>query len=345
MKRHLIISFIFVFIIGGSLLLEGCRKSEPPVFNTRIQFIVPPGFPAPVYNFQINPLSQEGIALGKKLFYDGRLSIDGNFPCSSCHQPEAAFTTLDHDRSHGYNNSHTLRNAPGLFNLAWYPVFNQDGSGGSLENIILKHITHPQEMAENMDHVIAKLDSSTVYKKMFKNAFGNDEVNADRIFKAISQFLVSMVSADSKYDRRLRGLAEFNFLEESGYQVFREKCNSCHTEPLFTDFSFRNTGLEVDIVLQDYGRMMVTGNPADSLKFRVPSLRNLDFTSHYAHDGRLNLPRHMIQHYRFGVNQSPTLDPSLVNGIQLTDQEENDLVHFLRTLADSSFLNNPNYRN
>lgn len=325
-------------------MLESCRKNNPPVIATRINFQVPPGFPSPVYSFQNNPLTQEGILLGRKLFYDGRLSVDGNFPCSSCHEPAAAFTTKDHDRSHGFNNSHTLRNAPGLFNLAWYPVFNHDASGGSLENIYRKHITDPTEMAETISNVISKLRSDAAYKNMFTNAFGDDEISEVRIYKALSQFLINMVSADSKYDRVMQGKASFNAREQNGYQVFLNNCSSCHSEPLFTDFSFRNIGLEIDMNLNDHGLMRVTGNSQDSLKFRVPSLRNLEFTSYYSHDGRFSLPRHVIQHYRFGINQSSTLDPSLVNGIQLTDQEENDLVHFLRTLSDSSFLNNPAHR-
>ena len=325
-------------------MLESCRKNDPPVIPNRINFQVPPGFPAPTYSFRNNPLTNEGILLGRKLFYDGRLSIDGNFSCSSCHEPAAAFTTLDHDRSHGYNNSHTLRNAPGLFNLAWYPVLNQDGSGVSLESIYKKHITDPTEMAESISNVMNKLKADQVYSNMFRNAFGDSEINEDRMYKALSQFLINMVSAGSKYDRVMQGLENFDPQEQNGYLLFQNNCSSCHTGPLFTDFSFRNIGLEKDMNLNDWGLMRVTGKSSDSLKFRVPSLRNLEFTSYYSHDGRFSLPRHMIQHYRTGIHQSNTLDPLLVNGIQLTDQDENDLVHFLRTLSDSSFLNNPEHR-
>ena len=341
MKRNLAIFFILVFILGGATILESCRKNDPPLPATGINFIVPPGFPQPTHSFSSKPLTKEGILLGRKLFYDGRLSLDGNFPCSSCHNPEAAFTTKDHDRSHGYNNSHTLRNAPGLFNLAWHPFFNQDGSAASLQAIYAKHITDPTEMAETIASVINKLKADATYKAMFKNAFGDEQVSADRMYKAMTQFLVNMVSANSKYDKVLQGLDVFNPQEQSGYQIFQSKCGSCHQEPLFTDYSFRNVGLEINPALKDYGLMMVTGRSSDSLKFRVPSLRNLEFTSYYSHDGRFSLPRHMIQHYRFGVNQSATLDPLLTNGIVLSNQDENDLVHFLRTLSDSSFLNNP----
>ena len=133
-------------------------------------------------------------------------------------------------------------------------------------------------------------------------------------------------------------------MEQSGYLLFQQKCASCHKEPLFTDFSFRNVGLEVDPNLNDHGRMKISGRSEDSLKFRVPSLRNVEFTSYYTHDGRLSLPRHMLWHYSSGVKQSPTLDPLLVNGIVLTSTEEDQLVAFMRTLSDSAFLNNPKNR-
>jgi cytochrome c peroxidase len=195
-----------------------------------------------------------------------------------------------------------------------------------------------------MAHVMDKLKTDTAYKRMFRRAFGSEEVSQDRILRALTQFLISMVSARSKYDQVLQGQASFTAQEQNGYAVFRAKCTGCHTEPLFTDFSFRNIGLPIDAGLKDYGRMRVTGNREDSLKFRVPSLRNNAFTAYYAHDGRFSLPRHMIQHYRNGVVQSPTLDPVLVNGITLSDPEENDLVSFLRTLSDSAFLNNPRFK-
>lgn len=339
----MIILGLCVFIIGGSALLDSCRKKDF-IPATPINFAVPPGFPQPVYNFQSHPQSEEGFLLGRKLFYDGRLSIDGGYPCSSCHQQVAAFTTFEHDRSHGYNHSHTLRNAPGLANLAWYPVYKQDGSATTLESISLAHITAPDEMAETMNHVISKLKGDTAYQRLFRAAYGSETITSDRILSALSQFVINLVSANSKYDKMKRGELSFTAQEQSGYTVFQANCTSCHKEPLFTDFSFRNVGLPLDNTLKDYGRMRVTGSPADSLKFRVPSLRNVDMTSYYAHDGRFSVMRKMIQHYRFSVQQSATLDPLLTNGITLTDSQENDLVAFLRTLSDSSYINNPRYR-
>ena len=343
MKTTRIVFGIGLLVLGGTVLLDSCRKKDFVPRNP-INFQVPSGFPSPTYNFAGNPLSEEGFQLGKKLFFDGRLSKDDMHSCGSCHQPVAAFTTFEHDRSHGFGNSHTLRNAPGLFNMAWYPYFRQDGSAQTIEEVSLAHIQAQDEMAETMPSIINKLKGDAQYRTMFAAAFGDQAVTQDRIIKALSQYVVSLVSANSKWDKVQRGEATFTTQELNGQAVFQAKCNSCHSGALQTDFSFRNTGLAVDPALNDVGRMRVTGNRADSLKFRVLSLRNIDYTSYYGHDGRFNMFRAMVQHYRFGVNPSSTLDPLLANRIQMTNAEENDLVAFLRTLNDPEFLNNPRFR-
>lgn len=344
MKRWLIISVFVALIIGGSLFLDSCKKHRPFLKGTPILFVNPPGFPNPTYNFSANPLTQEGFQLGKKLFFDGKLSSTGNVYCGSCHQPVAAFTTFEHDRSHGVNGNHTLRNTPGLFNLAWYPYLNQDGSANSLWKVYEDHITNPKEMGETVNNVLNKLQQDTVYKRMFHSTFGDENITKERMFKALDQFVTNLVSANGKYDRVMQGQAIFTAQEQNGYAVFQNKCSSCHTGILFTDFSFRNIGLEVDPTLNDFGRMRVTGNRSDSLKFRVPSLRNLEFTSYYFHDGRINFPRNVLKFYESGVNPGPTLDPLVTNGISLTQTEEDNLVEFLRTLTDSTFLNDPRFR-
>jgi cytochrome c peroxidase len=341
-RSKAVISFIVLFVATGTLLMNGCSKDKLDL--TPINFTVPPGFPQPAYDFTSHPLTEEGFQLGKKLFFDGRLSADGHFACGSCHQPVAAFTTFEHDRSHGYNNAHTLRNAPGLFNLAWLPEYNQDGSAKTLEEVYRNHITNAKEMAETIPNVLNKLKADDDYKRMFRAAFGDEKITEDRMYRALTQFVLNLVSANSKYDKVKRGEATFSAEEQQGYTVFQAKCATCHKEPLFTDFSYRNNGLEPDISLNDHGRMRVTGNAADDLKFRVPTLRNAELTSYYGHDGRLSVFRMMIQHYRNGIVQSPTLDPLLINGIQTTATEENAVVAFLRTLSDSAFLNNPRFR-
>jgi cytochrome c peroxidase len=332
LKRLLIISVLSASIIGGSFLLDSCKKHRAFSKGTPIQFVNPRGFPNPTYNFSGNPLTEEGFQLGKKLFFDGRLSSTGNVYCGSCHQPLAAFTTFEHDRSHGVNGNHTLRNAPGLFNLAWYPYFNQDGSANSLWKVYEDHIVSPKDLGETVSNVLSKLQQDTDYKTMFRAAFGDETITKERMFKALDQFLINLVSANSKYDKVAKGQASFTPQEQNGSTVFQNKCSSCHSGILLTDFSFRNIGLEIDPSLNDFGRMRVTGNRTDSLRFRVPSLRNLDFTSYYFHDGRINFPRNVLKFYETGVNQSPTLDPLLTNGISLTQTEEDNLIEFLRTL-------------
>jgi cytochrome c peroxidase len=341
-------TFTVIFILlglagAGIFSLDSCRKKEELHYTTALSFSIPPGFPSPLYNFQNNPLNEESFLLGRKLFYDGRLSVDNSHSCASCHNQVAAFTTFDHDRSHGINGSHTLRNAPALFNLAWYPYYNLDGSRPTLESVSLSHITSSIDMGENMDHVIQKLSADTVYKRLFRAAYGNETISSERIFNALKQFLLNLVSANTRYDKMLKGEVQFNPQEENGYLLFKANCAVCHKEPLFTDFSFRNIGLPADASLHDYGRMRVTTDPVDSLKFRIPSLRNLDYSAYFTHDGRISTYRMVIRHYRNGIVQSATLDPLLANGIQLTNGEEDDLVLFLQTLKDSSFINNPRF--
>ena len=343
MKPGSVVFLLVLFVTVASLLMNGCRKAGLNL--TPIAFTVPQGFPQPVYNFSSAPLTEEGFQLGKKLFFDGRLSLDSAFPCSSCHQPVAAFTTFEHDRSHGYNHSHTLRNATGLFNVAWLPEYNQDGGAKTLDEVYRSHITNTHEMAENIPEVLSRLNTDDTYKQMFKAAFGDERITEDRMYKALSQYVLSLVSSESKYDKVKRGEAAFDVQEQQGYGVFQSKCAACHKEPMFTDYTYRNNGLPLDSFLNDHGRMRVTGSGSDDLKFRVPSLRNCDLTSYYGHDGRLSFFRIMIQHYRAGViTKSSTLDPLLANGLSLSNTEEDALVAFIRTLTDSAFLNNPRFR-
>ncbi|MFT3949403.1 MAG: cytochrome c peroxidase [Agriterribacter sp.] len=342
MKRSVL--YIFSLLLAGLLAVEGCKKqNEGAGAPTPLTFTVPDGFPVPVYTFENNTPTEQGFQLGKKLFYDGRLSKDGNFPCASCHQQFAAFATIDHALSHGFDNQFTTRNAPGLFNIAWMKTLHWDGGINHIEVQPLAPIEATNEMAETMDNIIVKLNADATYRQMFKAAFGEGEIDSQRMLKALAQFVAMIVSDDSKYDRVKEGRAAFTIAEESGYKIFQAKCASCHTEPLFTDDSFRNTGLPVDDVLKDYGRMRITGDPADSLKFKVPSLRNVFATFPYGHDGRFYSVGAVIDHYRNGVVNSTTTDPLVKNKIPITDYEKLDLLSFLATLTDSTLINDPRF--
>jgi cytochrome c peroxidase len=343
-KSLLTILILLSVAVLSSYSLGSCKKDGHTKNLQLLQQEIPAGFPAPVYTFQDNPLSKEGFELGKKLFYDGRLSIDNLHPCSSCHQQIGGFGTFEHDRSHGVNNSHTLRNAPVLFNLAWSTSFHWDGEFTSLKDEAAQPINGHIEMGESFEGVINKINDDAVYRQQFKKVFGYPFIRPEHIIQALSQFTGSLVSADSKYDRYKKGTATFTVQEENGYQLYKANCASCHPEPLFTDYSFRNIGLPVDNFLKDYGRMMITGKKEDSLKFKVPTLRNTYISSNYMHDGRFNTLSQCINHYRTGVQQSTTLDPLLTNGITLTNAQAADLFVFLRALTDSAFLKDPRFQ-
>ncbi len=304
---------------------------------------IPGGFPSHIFTFNDNPLSEEGFELGRKLFYDERLSIDNEHPCSSCHEQNAAFGTFQHDRSHGVFDSHTLRNAPVLFNLAWTPYLHWDGEFTKLTDAVAQPINGHIEMGETWEGVINKIKDDPYYKEQFKKVFRYSFIRPEFITKALEQFTGYMVSADSKYDRYKKGQATFTAQEDGGYQTFKINCTSCHPEPMFTDYQFHNIGLPVDNFLNDYGRMRITGKKEDSLKFKTPTLRNVYISSNYMHDGRFNTLGQCINHYRSGVQQSATLDPLLTGGISLTNTEANNLSVFLRTLTDSAFLSNPRF--
>lgn len=337
MKKALI---IIICILSGTIIFSAMLPRNS-IHSIKLE--VPDGWPQPYDIFKGNPPTDAGFLLGKKLFYDGRLSKNGKFPCSSCHEPRAAFATFDHDLSHGFGGQFTTRNAPALQNLAWESSYHWDGKFRNLTDQAVSPITAPNEMAENIDSVLIKLKKDKEYPAMFKKAFGNKEITGEKMLKALVQFTGMMVSANSKYDRVKKGLDSFNRAEANGYIVFKINCAICHKEPLFTDNTFRNNGLDVDPYLKDYGRMMVTGKKEDSLKFKVPSLRNAGLTSPYMHDGRFSSLNAVVEHYASGIQPSATLDSILTKPIRLGPREKHDLVYFLNTLTDSSFIANPAY--
>ncbi len=343
MKKVFTIS-VCTTLIFAVIIFIACKKNDVSSPNgslpgTPLQFVVPAGWPAPQYNFDSNRLTKEGFELGRKLFYDGRLSKDGNVPCASCHQQFAAFATFDHDLSHGVNFRLTTRNTPGLSNLAWVKDFMWDGGINHLDLQPLAPITATNEMGETIAGVLAKLNTDATYRQMFKAAFGDETINTQRMTKALSQFVLMMVNNNSKYDKVKRGEATFNLAEGLGYDIFKAKCVSCHTEPLFTDNTFRNNGMPINNNLKDYGRMLITRNPADSLKFRVPSLRNVEWTAPYGHDGRFNNLDLVMEHYRSKVVNGATTDPLVKNKIPLSNYEIGQIKAFLYTLTDTAYLN------
>ena len=306
-------------------------------------FKVPMGWPKTVYDFKKNKFSDEKIMLGRVLFYDPILSKDNSISCASCHSPYNAFAHTDHALSHGIGDSIGFRNAPALFNLAWQKSFMWDGAIVNLDEQAVFPITHPKEMGENLNHVIQKINNTEKYKNLIDSAYGTDSINKKQLLQSISQFILSLVSSNSKYDSVMHHKLFFTTQELNGYVLFKKNCSSCHTEPLFTNGSFKNNGLKPSESINDYGRMRITQNKNDSFLFKVPSLRNLSYTYPYMHDGRFTKLSEVIQHYTSGIDLNSNISKELKQPIVFTPNEKVDLISFLLTLNDRSFVFNPNY--
>lgn len=340
MKSLLTIGVLMAFLAVGVAWIATDQPMLVPK-PTPMSLPIPPGWPAPQYDLKKNPLTREGFLLGRKLFYDDRLSRDSTISCASCHQQFGAFATYEHPLSHGIDNTLTTRNAPALQNLAWQKDYMWDGGITHLDLQPLAPLTATNEMGETIADVLHKLQHDTAYPRLFRLAFGDTVINTQRMTKALSQFLLLLVSADSKYDRVMQNKDSFSLPERLGYAIFQKKCSSCHREPLFTDGSYRNTGLSVDSILNDYGRMRITGDHQDSMKFKVPSLRNVAITHPYGHDGRFFTLLSVFDHYRKNMVVSPLTDSLLQHRLPLSNFEIGQLTAFLYTLTDTSFLKNP----
>lgn len=305
-------------------------------------------FPRPALPMD-NPLTEEGVSLGRKLFFDPQLSVNNSQSCASCHKPSAAFT--DGKRvSVGAEERTGTRNAMALFNLAWKSSFFWDGRAATLREQVIQPIQNPLEMHESMTNVAAKLTTNKEYPTLFARAFGKSEITADRIARALEQFLLAQVSFDSKFDRVIAGETKFTAEEQRGFELFhteydphREQfgadCFHCHGGPLFQSQSFANNGL--DTIFTDAGRYAVTGRNGDEGKFAVPSLRNVELTAPYMHDGRFKTLEAAVAHYCIGMKRSATLDPNLAKhpdgGVPLSEPDQKALVAFLKTLTDERF--------
>lgn len=309
-----------------------------------LKFEIPEGWPKPAKDiFAANKLTEEGFQLGRKLFYDGMLSKDGKVSCGSCHQQFAAFANYDHDFSHGINDSFSKRNAPPIINIAWMDKLHWDGAINHIEVQPLAPITALNEMGETLDSVLFKIKKDTAYIRMFRDAFGDSKITSQRLLKAMAQFTGSLVSSNSKYDKVMRGETEFTDYEKRGYKIFKTNCSGCHKEPLFTDNSFRNNGQPMN-KKNDNGLMNITNKKEDSLKFKVPTLRNVQLTFPYMHDGHIYSLYKVIDHYSNDIDTSlVNLDQSLKRKMNFSKKEKYELAYFLFTLTDSSFIKNPKF--
>ncbi len=303
----------------------------------------PANFPDPLYNFAKNPMTVEGVELGRVLFYDDALSVDGTVSCGFCHQQGSAFAHTDHALSHGINDKIGTRNNLSLQNLAFYRTFFWDGGVSDLDLVPIAPIENPVEMGHNLGVLLTNLRKSTKYPALFKTAYGTDSITTERFLKSLSQFMLTMVSANSRYDRYSRNQAggELNPDERVGLTLFKQKCATCHAGELFTDQTFRNNGMS-RAINKDEGRSLVTLRPEDKYLFKVPSLRNVDRSPPYMHDGRFQTLEQVLDHYASGVQDMPELDPALrtngKTGVALTDPEKKQIIAFLRTLTDTDYI-------
>ena len=302
----------------------------------------PDFFPEPRYQFTKNVLSKEGFELGKALFHDPILSKDNSISCETCHAQVHAFADHNVSFSTGVEGRRGNRNSPSIVNAIWHTSFMWDGGINHIEIMPFGPIENHVEMDESLENIIAKLENSPYYKAAFKKVFNEDKINSQQIFFALTQYMGMLISDDSKYDKYRKGLVNFDSEELEGYLIFKNKCSGCHVEPLFTDYSFRHTGLED--LMNDIGRGRITLNESDNYKFKVPTLRNVMLTYPYMHDGRFMTIDEVLDHYSSGVMDHPNLDPALRQngklGIELSDDDKKALKKFLYTLNDYSFISN-----
>jgi cytochrome c peroxidase len=354
--------FDLIPMLAAAMLLHGCVDTAEPLPSETFDgtpYVLDYGqIPAPDLPTDY-PLTQQRVLLGKKLFQDGLLSRTGEQSCASCHVQADGFSDMRR-YSIGVRGLPGTRQAMPIVNLAWHrDGFFWDGRSPTLRDQALHPIRDTLEMDETIDNVIRKLSGSTDYVRHFVRAFGTDTISPERIGIALEQFMLSVVSVDSKFDRVMRGEATFTEAELRGSQLFNREfdprgrvkgaeCFHCHAAPFFTDDRYRNNGLDDNTSITDEGRYRVTGLPRDMAAFKVPTLRNIDRTAPYMHDGRFATLEEVVDFYNTGVKRSTSVDPLLQynlqpGGLGLSAQDKSDLLAFLKTLTDERVLSDSRY--
>lgn len=334
-----------VAILSFFLLLFSCDGGDDmatlPFDNPEIPFEIPEGFPAVNNGVSNNKPTKYGVELGEKLFHENKLSGNNTISCASCHNQSHAFAD-NNAKAIGIHGRVGLRNAPPIQNMAFMKFYNWDGSKLRLENQALVPIITPEEMNSSIVEVMEKLKAVHEYRELFRKAFGDEGITPDRIYQSLAQYQYTLISANSKYDKVKRKEGEvFTENELRGYHVFQQKCESCHSTELFTDQTFRNIGFPLNPDIEEAGRARVTGDLADLSSFRVPSLRNAEYTAPYGSFGQFSTLRDLLDYLDNGVLDADNLDPILKendNRIPLTEQEKEDIISFIKTLSDSKFI-------
>lgn len=327
------------------LLCISCNSDVSEIItyeNPQISLNIPYNFPPLNNAVSTNTPTQYGVELGKKLFFEKKLSADNSISCASCHVPAHAFTDKQ-EQAVGIENRVGIRNTPPIQNLAFMNFYNWDGNKLVLENQPLVPIITFEEMDSSILEVIEKIAQDETYVALFNKTFNGEGVTADGIYKSIAQYQYTLISSNSKYDKVKRNEGEeFTESEFKGYQIFKEKCISCHSTELFTDQSFRNIGFPINPSSNEGGRARVTGVDNDYMSFRVPSLRNIELTAPYGSFGQFKTLQAVLDYFDNGVIESDNLDPIFKennNRIPLTEDEKNNLIAFLKTLSDTSYVN------
>ncbi len=349
--------FFLMIIFFSSCQKEGCTDEFALNYNpeaeinngtceyhttTPYTILKPEGFPNMIIP-EDNPNTVEGVALGKKLFKEPLLSADGTQSCASCHFQSANFSDTN-QFSTGINGGLGFRNASTLTNSGWSQSFNWDGSSNTLEEQAFEPITNPNEMNNTWTNVENTLNANEDYQILFKEAFNIDYIDSIHVVKAIAQFERSLISSNSKFDKFYRGETSLSPSELNGYAIYnseRGDCFHCHGTLLFTDNLFHNNAIESAEPFLDNGLGYVTNNPSDNGKFKTPSLRNIEYSAPYMHDGRFATLEQVLEHYNSGGHYTSTVDPLMKKigiGLQLTNQELSDLLAFLKTLSDEDYV-------
>lgn len=338
-----------------ALTVWACKKDEepvdcnPPVLDTTPYTMEFAGLPAPQLSAD-NPVTEAKVLLGRMLFYEKKLSGNSTQACADCHAQADGFSDRN-TFSEGAEGLFGKRQAMAIINMAWnHDGFFWDGRAPELRDQALLPIQDPLEMNETLPNVVAKLQAEKVYTDQFVRAFGTETVSSTRISHALEAFMFTIIANDSKYDQSLRGTTTLSASEERGRALFFAEynpffpntsgadCAHCHTGVNFQNNDFMNNGLDTDAQFVDLGRYEVTENDADRAKFKVPTLRNIELTPPYMHDGRFATLEEVIDHYNEGIEESSTVDPTVqatkATGLMLTAQDKTDLVAFLKTLTD-----------
>ncbi len=363
------ITFIFLlFSLVACRDDHDCPLDEEPIgVSDDLQWIIdnttpydfgqfPPTFPA-IQEPDNNPTTVEGVALGRRLFYDPMLSGDNSISCATCHKQADAFSDARRF-SIGINGDIGTRQSMALFNMGvGDQAFTWDGSAQTLEQQVVEPVPNPIEMHQSWEEALEELEASADYPELYAKAFGADRISVDLTAKAIAQFLRSIVSVSSKYDLAITPGSGvfFNDQEERGrilYEGEEGQCFHCHNGPNFTHNRFVNNGLDAAATIEDFkdpGLGGFNGDTKDYGKFKTPSLRNIELTAPYMHDGRYQTLEQVINFYSDSIRTSPNRDPVLVSefpdGIFMDEQQKADLLAYLKTFTDTVLVNNEAFSN